>query len=181
MHTDPTDETLSDRVDQASAVVPEQPTPTRKPLLWSRTTQGLGTVASTVTAAGSTVASGVGVAGSSAVSTAVAVGTAGANLASKATKSVVSAGGQVIAKTGIGTAVEYLDHELEQRGVKQALGSAAGAVVDRLDQVTGKQLVELLEARLRMQDEYNDVLATRLAEALERIAALEEKVSHGHS
>ena len=179
MHTDPTDETLSDRADQASAVVPEQPTPTRKPLLWGRTTQGLGTVASTVTAAGSTVASGVGVAGSSAVSTAVAVGTAGANLASKATKSVVSAGGQVIAKTGIGTAVEYLDHELEQRGVKQALGSAAGAVVDRLDQVTGKQLVELLEARLRMQDEYNDVLATRLAEALERIAALEEKVSHG--
>jgi hypothetical protein len=51
-------------------------------------------------------------------------------------------------------------------------------VVDRLDQVTGKQLVELLEERLRMQDDYNDVLATKLAEALERIAALEEKLRH---
>ena len=81
-------------------------------------------------------------------------------MAGAVASSAVAAGGTVVEKTGLGTAAE--------------------AVVDRLDQVTGKQLVELLEERLRIQDEYNDVLATRLAEALERIASLEEKLGHEH-
>lgn len=144
--------------------------------IWRRTTQGMGKIATTVGAAGSTVASKAASVGSGAASVAAAAGTAGVGMAASVASTAAAAGGTVVSKTGLGTAVGYLDSTLEQRGVKQAFGSAAGAVVDRLDQVTGKQLVELLEERLRMQDEYNDVLATKIAEALERIATLEEKL-----
>ena len=51
----------------------------------------------------------------------------------------------------------------------------AGAVVGKLDQVTGKRLIELVEQKLKIQDAYNDVLATRLAEALKRIEKLEAR------
>ena len=145
---------------------------------WQRTKQGLGKVASTVASAGTTVASAATTVGGSAVSAATTVGTTSVTIATSAAKTAAAAGGHVVDKTGLGKAVEYLDGELDERGVKRAIGSAAGAVVNRLDQVTGKQLVELLESRLRLQDEYNDVLATRLAEALDRIAALEEKLCH---
>ena len=144
--------------------------------IWRRTTQGMGKIATTVGAAGSTVASKAASIGIGAASVAVAAGSAGVGIAASVASTAAATGGTVVSKTGLGTAVGYLDSTLEQRGVKQAFGSAAGAVVDRLDQVTGKQLVELLEERLRMQDEYNDVLATKLAEALERIATLEEKL-----
>jgi len=46
--------------------------------------------------------------------------------------------------------------------------------------VTGKRLVEMLEEKLRLQDEYNDILATRLAEALERIQKLEARLNRVH-
>lgn len=72
--------------------------------------------------------------------------------------------------------VKYVDGELDQRGAKKAIKDTTGAVVEKLDQVTGKRLVELLEAKLRAQDEYNDILATRLAEALDRISKLEARI-----
>jgi len=126
-----------------------------------------------VASAATTVKSGT-------TSAVVNAGIAGASVATSAAQTAVAAGGHVVKTTGLDKAIEYLDSTLDDRGVKDAIGSAAGAVVDRLDQVTGKQLVELLEARLRLQDEYNDALASRLAEAIERIAVLEEKLRHGH-
>ena len=47
----------------------------------------------------------------------------------------------------------------------------------KLDEVSGKRLVELLEQKLRVQDSYNDVLATRLADAIERISILEDRLN----
>ncbi len=65
----------------------------------------------------------------------------------------------------------------------QALGvasdttmSAAGAVGEGFDVVSGKKLLQLIEERLERQMQYNDILATKLEEALRRIADLEEKV-----
>ena len=149
--------------------------------LWGRTRQGLGKAAAHVSAVGATAASAALDAKTGAASVVGRAAAAGANVAANAAQSAVAAGGQVAATTGLDKAIAYLDGELDERGVKTAIGAAAGAVVDRLDQVTGKQLVELLEARLRLQDEYNDVLASRLAEALGRIAALEERLRDGHS
>ena len=51
--------------------------------------------------------------------------------------------------------------------------------MEKLDQITGKRLLELLEEKLEIQDAYNDILATRLAEALERIAKLEARIGSG--
>lgn len=96
-------------------------------------------------------------------------------VASAKATGAIDTGKQAYAGSLLESAVNYLDGELDQRGVKKAIKDTGGAVVDRLDQVTGKQLVELLEAKLRVQDEYNDILATRLAEALERIAQLESR------
>jgi len=115
-----------------------------------------------------------------------AMGTAGAaktaeigkqtiGAATDATQLVVESGKQVYTGSKLESAVKYLDGELEQRGAKKAISETKGAVVGKLDQVTGKRLIELLEEKLRVQDEYNDILATRLAEALERIAKLEAR------
>ena len=102
--------------------------------------------------AGTTVASAAATVGGSAVSAATTVGTTSVTIAASAAKTAAAAGGHVVDKTGLGKAVDYLDGELDERGVKRAVGSAAGAVVNRLDQVTGRQLVELLESRLRLPD-----------------------------
>lgn len=75
-------------------------------------------------------------------------------------------------------AVNYVGDGLEERGVFSAIAAATEAVGDKVGQVTGKRLVEMLEEKLRLQDQYNDLLATRLAEALERITKLEERLNH---
>ena len=97
-----------------------------------------------------------------------------------AARGAIEVGTQAVVSMQLDAVAKYVDVELDQRGVKQAVGKAAVAVSDKLDQVTGKQLVELLEAKLRRQDEYNDILATRLAEALNRIAALEARIKNEH-
>jgi hypothetical protein len=106
-------------------------------------------------------------AGAAAVSKAASVATPVTARASEIGKQTI-----VAASAAIGR----IDSELEQRGAKQAAKDTAGAVLDKLDQVTGKRLLELLEERLAAQDVYNNVLATRLAEALERIAQLEARI-----
>lgn len=113
-----------------------------------------------------------------------AIGTAGAadlgkqtvKIAGDVTRGAMESSKQVYAGSKLESAVNYIDGELDQRGAKKAIKDTTGAVVGKLDQVTGKRLVELLEEKLRVQDEYNNILATRLAEALDRIAKLEARV-----
>ncbi len=90
-------------------------------------------------------------------------------------KQALDTGKQAYAGSTLESFVKYLDGGLEQTGAKKVIKDTSGAVVGKLDQVSGKRLIELLEQKLRVQDEYNDVLATRLAEALERIAKLEAR------
>jgi len=111
---------------------------------------------------------------------AVEITESGAGMTANAAKGAIEVGTQAVVTMQLDAIVRYVDVELDQRGVKEAVGKAAGAFSDKLDQVTGKQLVELLETKLRRQDEYNDILATRLAEALNRIAALEARVKNEH-
>jgi hypothetical protein len=133
--------------DEPSQEASEQQEADDSPSLWERAKQGFGKVADV-----------------------------GADVVSGAVEQANTAGGFIATKTGLDRAVDYIDDQLDESGVKHVVGSTYEAVTDRLDQVTGKQLVELLQDRLKLQDQYNDVLATRLAEALNRIAALEEKV-----
>lgn len=47
---------------------------------------------------------------------------------------------------------------------------------DHLDKLSGKKILELVESRLDTQTQYNDILASKLEEALSRISVLEEKI-----
>ena len=104
----------------------------------------------------------------------------GAALASDAAGAAIEAGKGVYTRSGLDAAVDYIGDGLEQKGVFDAIESATDAVGDRLGQVTGRRLVEMLEEKLRLQDQYNDVLATRVAEALERIAQLEARLNNAN-
>ena len=108
------------------------------------------------------------------------IASTGAALAGDAAGVAIEAGKGVYTRSGLDTAVDYIGDGLEQKGVFDAIDSATEAVGDKLGQITGKRLVEMLEAKLRLQDQYNDVLATRLAEALERIARLEARINNAN-
>ena len=54
--------------------------------------------------------------------------------------------------------------------------SAAGSVGEGFDVVSGKKILDLVEQRLELQAQYNDVLATKLQEALQRIDVLEKEI-----
>ena len=126
-------------------------------LVWEATTQSLSDAAEAISDAGAAIAD-----------KAADIGTAGIEMTAGTAKHIAQASS---------AAFEYLDDAVDHHAIKDAIVDAAEAVGDRLDQVTGKKLVELLEAKLRRQDEYNDILATRLAEALQRIAAIEKRLS----
>lgn len=72
--------------------------------------------------------------------------------------------------------INHFGEQLEATGIPQRLGDTKDTIGEKLDEVTGKRLVDLLEVRLEKQDMYNDVLATRLAEALDRISQLEHEM-----
>jgi hypothetical protein len=149
----------------------EQPvapsTPSNKKSIWRKTKETLGEV--------STHASKVAALGTAGAAKTAEIGKQTLSVASEATRGALETGKQAYAGSKLESAVNYIDGELDQRGAKKAIKDTTGAVVGKLDQVTGKRLVELLEAKLRVQDEYNDILATRLAEAIDRIAKLETR------
>jgi hypothetical protein len=127
--------------------------------------------------AGGTLAAKAAVLGTSGAAKTAEISKQTLGVASDVTLAAIETSKQAYSGSKLESAVKYLDGELDQRGAKKAVKDTAEAVVGKLDQVTGKRLIELLEAKLKIQDTYNDVLATRLAEALERIARLEARVS----
>jgi len=54
--------------------------------------------------------------------------------------------------------------------------TAADSVGEGFDVVSGKKILDLVEQRLELQARYNDVLATKLQEALQRIDVLEKGI-----
>ncbi len=59
----------------------------------------------------------------------------------------------------------------------KAGGIAVDAVKEKLDSATGQKMYDLVQERLAVQDQYNDVLAAKLHEALQRIEVLEGVVN----
>jgi len=137
--------------------------------IWGKAKKALNEASSHATSAGGALAS-----------KAAELGASAAAKTADTTRGAIETGQQAYSGSKLESLVNYVDGELDQRGAKKAIKDSTGAVVGKLDQVTGKRLIELLEEKLRIQDEYNDILATRLAEALERIAKLEAR-SHEHS
>ena len=142
----------------------------RKPF-WGKTREALSNASTRVSSTGAGLASKAASLGTLGVVKSAELGKQTYAVAGSA----VEASKQAYAGSTLESAVNYVDAQLEERGAKQAISSTAGAVVGKLDEVTGKRLVELLEKRLQKQDAYNDILATRLAEALQRISVLENR------
>ena len=73
---------------------------------------------------------------------------------------------------GIGEAGYFLD----EKGVTKKVQEIGGTVSEHFDVVSGKKILDEVQKRLAKQDAYNDALATKLFEALERIKVLESRL-----
>jgi hypothetical protein len=149
--------------------------PQDKKPLWGKAVRALREVSDKTSSAGVGIAGKVADLAASNAAKSAQVGKQTFASATGSTRDALEAGKGVYSGSKLESAVNYIDRELDQRGAKKALKETAEAVAGKVDQVTGKRLIELLEEKLRVQDAYNDILATRLAEALDRIAALEAR------
>lgn len=60
----------------------------------------------------------------------------------------------------------------------KAGGEVIGEVIgEGLDSISGQRMFDLVQERMAVQDQYNDVLASKLHEALQRIERLEEALN----
>jgi len=72
---------------------------------------------------------------------------------------------------------------------EQCRSSRAGEIAESirkhaeqgLDSISGKAMYELVRERLELQDRYNDLLATKLQEALDRIERLEARLDEAEA
>ncbi len=62
-----------------------------------------------------------------------------------------------------------------ERGAKEKVDAVQSQISGKLDEVSGQAMYQLVEERLTEQDRFNDLLATKLHEALERISELEKR------
>ena len=109
---------------------------------------------------------------------AVAQGGRALDVAKDAATVAYGVSGLQAAVEGVGRATNKLD---EQTGIvtktREVVGGAADVMGDALDKVSGNGLLNRVEACLATQAKYNDLLATKLDEALQRIAALEARLA----
>ena len=71
---------------------------------------------------------------------------------------------------------QQVKQKLDDTGVTDKAVRAYEATQDHLDAVSGAKILRLVEERLEIQARYNDILATKLAEALQRLDALERQL-----
>ncbi len=94
-----------------------------------------------------------------------------------ALKSVQDTYNQSDVKKKIDKASKQAMQALEQTKVPHVAKKSYEAVDKTLDTFTGQKVLELVEERLTLQSRYNDILATKLDEALKRIEKLEAMLS----
>ena len=90
-------------------------------------------------------------------------------------------------KNDIRSAVtEVVDLALEKvpstiDAAKDVALDASDAFSNRIDELSGEKMFKEVEERLNQQDKYNDILATKLHEALQRIQDLEAAVENSQN
>ena len=103
--------------------------------------------------------------------------------ATRISREVQEAAGAVKADFEASSLKQNLDRAMQT--AKQALDDSGATAVtskvyevtqDHLDAVTGAKILRLVEERLEIQARYNDILATKLHEALQRLEVLEQKL-----
>jgi len=76
-------------------------------------------------------------------------------------------------KSGVETVSKATKDLLDGTGVSGMARQVSTRTGDTLDTLSGTKLLALVEERLAIQSKYNDILATKLEEALGRIQRLE--------
>jgi len=81
---------------------------------------------------------------------------------------------------------EVLDLALEKvpstiDAAKDVALDASDAFSNRIDELSGEKMFKEVEERLNQQDKYNDILATKLHESLQRIQDLEAAVENSQN
>jgi hypothetical protein len=71
---------------------------------------------------------------------------------------------------------EGVSSKYEESGAKKHVDTITTKSGEKLDVISGQAMYELVGERLSLQDRYNDLLAIKLHEALERIAELEKNL-----
>ena len=106
-----------------------------------------------------------------------AMETTGAN---KAVKDIGDNTNKLIDKSRVKEKSKHIykktDEFLDKKGIKAAAKKAGEVSKENMDTFTGQKHLKLLEEKMILQQRYNDILATKLEEALQRIEALEKKV-----
>lgn len=74
------------------------------------------------------------------------------------------------------TAAEQAE-QLRNSRIWEHVGTAKEQAGHHLDTISGKAMYDLVRDRLELQDRYNNLLASKLQEALERIDELEKRLA----
>lgn len=79
-------------------------------------------------------------------------------------------------KKRVDEAVAHSKDYLDDKGITEKASQAYDATQEHFDRVSGAKILRLVEERGELQAKYNDILATKLQEALQRIEALEKVI-----
>ena len=80
------------------------------------------------------------------------------------------------AKKQIDDLSEKAHKHYSESGLKDHVDSVSGNISNQFDVVSGKAMYDAVLERLALQEEYNDILASKLFEALEKIQELEKRL-----
>ena len=65
----------------------------------------------------------------------------------------------------------------EESGAKGKVDVVRTQIFGKLDEISGQAMYQLVQEHLAEQERFNDLIATKLHEALERISELEKRLS----
>ena len=85
---------------------------------------------------------------------------------------VVDSDGKVVTKAR--DFVTGGQHIYEESGAKGKVDAVQSQISTTFDEISGQAMYQLVQERLAEQDRFNDLLAAKLQEALERITELEK-------
>jgi len=103
------------------------------------------------------------------------VGKAG-KTAAKVSKKISQSYDKSTLRPKVDKTVASIDETLERTGIKAKAKKAKHVTTKHFDTFTGTRQYRLIQERMALQQRYNDVLATKLEEALQRINHLENLV-----
>ena len=92
----------------------------------------------------------------------------------KVNKVAVSDGKVVTKARNLATGAQ---RKYKESGAKGKVDAAQKQISGKLDEISGQAIYQLVQERLAEQERFNDLIATKLHEALERISELEKRIA----